>query len=312
MRIATLSAAAGAALLLAPGSQAQQAVRINELLASTASTDTEFIELSGTPGTSLTGLTLVIIEGDRNSSTGIGLADRAIALTGTIPADGYWFAASPAAVTAYPGAGTPDQAIANDTFENGTGTYLLVTGFTGTTGDDLDTNDDGTLDATPWASIVDGIALVDAGIADTPPDAAYYSVTFGPDGTNLPAGVYRSGNGAGPYTLLEFAVPAPSATPGFANPGTSSAEGTPRGGLSLAVANPVRGTARVRFTTETAGPARLALYDALGRQVALLADGVAVGPQSATLVTAGLAPGVYLLRLEAAGEVLTQTVSVVR
>ena len=36
-------------------------------------------------------------------------------------------------------------------FENSENvTYLLVNGFTGVLGDDLDTNDDGTLDATPW------------------------------------------------------------------------------------------------------------------------------------------------------------------
>ncbi len=87
---------------------------------------------------------------------------------------------------------------------------------------------------------------------------------------------------------------------------------TPDGALTLAVANPIRGAATVRFSNETTGTARLALYDVLGRQVATLADGVAAGVQTATLTTAGLAPGVYVLRLDAAGRVLTQTVTVVR
>lgn len=311
MRIATLRAAAvGGALFLAPASQAQ---RINEILVSTPSDDTEFIEISGTPGVNLTGLTLLAIEGDRSTTgaTGIGALDRAIPLTGTIPADGYWLAANSFAVTAYPAASVQQDIPANS-FENGTNTYLLVTGFSGMIDADLDTDNNGVLDVTPWTAIVDGIALLDNGVNDTPADAGYFAVTLGPDGTNLPPGAYRSGNGAGPFTLLEFAVPAPSATPGTANPGVSASEGAPTGGLSLAVANPIRGTALVRFSVETAAEARLALYDVLGRRVATLAEGRAAGTQTATLATAGLAPGVYLLRLDAGGRVLTQTVSVVR
>ena len=94
-------------------------------------------------------------------------------------------------------------------------------------------------------------------------------------------------------------------------PGTASSE-TPNGALTLAVANPVRGAAQVRFSTETALDVRLAVYDVLGRQVATLAQGVVSGAQSATLSTAGLTPGVYVLRLTAGADVLTQTVTVVR
>ena len=92
----------------------------------------------------------------------------------------------------------------------------------------------------------------------------------------------------------------------------SAGEGAPESGLTLAVANPIRGTAQVRFATEAAGDARLVLVDVLGRTVAVLADGAAAGAQTATLNTAGLAPGVYVLRLAAGGRVLTQTVTVVR
>ena len=94
-------------------------------------------------------------------------------------------------------------------------------------------------------------------------------------------------------------------------PGTASTE-TPNGALTLVVANPLRGAAQVRFSTETAQDVRLALYDVLGRRVATLADGTVSGAQSATLQTAGLATGVYVLRLTAGADVLTQTVTVVR
>ena len=87
---------------------------------------------------------------------------------------------------------------------------------------------------------------------------------------------------------------------------------TPDGALTMAVANPLRGAVTVRFSTETTGTARLALYDVLGRRVATIADGVSAGDQTATLDTAGMAPGVYLLRLDAGGRALTQTVTVIR
>ena len=92
----------------------------------------------------------------------------------------------------------------------------------------------------------------------------------------------------------------------------TAGEGAPTGGLTLAVANPVRGTTAVRFSVAEAADATLALYDVLGRRVAVLAEGAAVGERTATLATAGLAPGVYVLRLDAAGRSLTQTVTVVR
>ena len=38
-------------------------------------------------------------------------------------------------------------------------THLLVTDFVGNNGDDLDTDDDGVLDITPWNTIVDCVAL---------------------------------------------------------------------------------------------------------------------------------------------------------
>jgi len=46
-------------------------------------------------------------------------------------------------------------------FENSDNvTHLLVANFFGNDGDDLDTDDDGTLDSTPWLAIVDSVALV--------------------------------------------------------------------------------------------------------------------------------------------------------
>ncbi len=93
--------------------------------------------------------------------------------------------------------------------------------------------------------------------------------------------------------------------------GTATAE-TPDGTLSLSVANPLRGTATVRFSTETAQDVRVALYDVLGRTVRTVASGASFGARTASLDTAGLAPGVYVLRLTAGASQISQTVTVAR
>ena len=50
--------------------------------------------------------------------------------------------------------------------ENGSISLLLVKDFTGSPGTDLDTDNDGVLDSTPWDSIVDAVAVSDGGSSD--------------------------------------------------------------------------------------------------------------------------------------------------
>jgi len=77
--------------------------------------------------------------------------------------------------------------------------------------------------------------------------------------------------------------------------------------------NPASGTATVAFELDVVGPATLRLFDVTGRQVATLAEGeYTAESHTAELNVAGLAPGVYILRLEAAGEVATARMAVVR
>ncbi len=79
--------------------------------------------------------------------------------------------------------------------------------------------------------------------------------------------------------------------------------------LALAGPNPVVGPARLRFTLPVAARAELAIYDAMGRRVALLADGDSpAGPRTLTWDrgAAGVGSGVYFARLKALGRVLVQ------
>ena len=83
--------------------------------------------------------------------------------------------------------------------------------------------------------------------------------------------------------------------------------------LGVPAPNPTSGAARVAFAVPEAGPARLAVYDVRGREVAVLVDrAVEAGRHEATLEASGLAAGVYVVRLEAGGRVLTTRAAVVR
>ncbi len=87
---------------------------------------------------------------------------------------------------------------------------------------------------------------------------------------------------------------------------------TERGGLSAAP-NPTRGRATLRFSLGADGPVRLTVYDALGREVARLADGPMVaGTHAATFEAQQLPAGVYLVRLQAGDRVETQRLTLIR
>ena len=102
----------------------------------------EFIEILGSPNTDYSSLYILEIEGD--SSSNEGQIDEVVQL-GTTDANGFL-------VYNF-----------NNGIENGTITLLLVQGFTGSAGDDIDANDDGTIDNAPWASIIDGVASFEGG-----------------------------------------------------------------------------------------------------------------------------------------------------
>ena len=77
--------------------------------------------------------------------------------------------------------------------------------------------------------------------------------------------------------------------------------------------NPVASRATIAYTLGTSGHVRMEVFDVTGRRVAVLVDAeTPAGPQEAALDTAGLASGVYFIRLAADGDVQTTRVVVAR
>lgn len=156
---------------------AQSGVTINEIRIDQPGTDyDEYFELAGPAGASLDGLTYLVI-GD--GASGSGVIENVTDLTGqTIPSSGFFVVAE--------GSFTLGAAnlTTNLNFENSDNvTHLLVDGFRGANGADLDTNDDGVLDLEPWNSIVDSVALIETVGSG---DQVYSANTVGPDGSFVP------------------------------------------------------------------------------------------------------------------------------
>ncbi|WP_166832093.1 beta strand repeat-containing protein [Thalassoroseus pseudoceratinae] len=160
---------------------------INEFVFDHTSSDTnEFIELFGDASFDYSAFTILVIEGDGSS---IGIIDDVIAV-GSTDANGFFS-------TGY----------LNSEFENGTQTILLVTNFTGSEGDDLDTDNDGTLDSLPWAAVVDSVAIFDGGTGDVTYEGSTGPV-LGPnfDGVSpfKPGGASRIPNGTDTDTVADW------------------------------------------------------------------------------------------------------------
>lgn len=193
---------------------------INEIRVDQIGTDNdEYFEIAGTPGASLTGLHYIVI-GDGAST---GIIESVTSLAGqTIPADGYFLCAEPTFVI---GGGiasvdfvVPASGVNTLAFENTDNvTHLLVSGFTGATGNDLDTNDDCVLDVTPWTAIVDSVSFVNPTAA--PPQDCFYATGVGPDRIFWPGWIYRCPDTTGGWGIGAFDPAAASAdeTPGSAN-----------------------------------------------------------------------------------------------
>jgi predicted extracellular nuclease len=161
---------------------------INEFVFNHTGTDThEFVEIFGSPNTDYSTYAILQIEGD---GTGAGVVDS-VQTVGTTDAQGYW-----------------TTGFLSNAFENGTVTLFLVKGFSGAIGNDLDTNNDGIFDTTPWDEVVDDVAVSDGGAGDL----TYSTTDLGPTfsgGNFSPGGASRIPNGVdtnsdSDWTLNDF------------------------------------------------------------------------------------------------------------
>ncbi|MDX1440640.1 MAG: T9SS type A sorting domain-containing protein, partial [Rubricoccaceae bacterium] len=81
--------------------------------------------------------------------------------------------------------------------------------------------------------------------------------------------------------------------------------------LNAAYPNPFRSSSVISFSLEQPSAVRLDLFDALGRRVAVLADGsFAAGQHEVVVDGYALRPGLYIARLSADG--VTDTIRIVR
>ena len=107
---------------------------------------------------------------------------------------------------------------------------------------------------------------------------------------------------------VEPSKPVASSAFGTADVGDGLMEGSLPGACVLEqnYPNPFNPSTEIRFTMPEAADVRLTVYDALGREVARLANGpMGPGYQHVRFDASGLPSGVYLYRLEAGG--FTQT-----
>ncbi len=186
------------------------AVAINEIRIDQTGTDNdEYFELAGAAGASLDDLTYLVI-GD--GTGGSGVIEAVVNLTGsTIPTGGHFLAAESTLSSTF---GIPDL-VTSLNFENSDNvTHLLVGGFTGSNNQDLDTNDDGVLDITPWVQQLDLIAVIGPWTIPITTEHHYGPPTVGPDGDFSPGHVFLCSIG---WQIGQFNPVGGDDTPGVAN-----------------------------------------------------------------------------------------------
>ncbi|MGB0513843.1 MAG: hypothetical protein ACPGJE_03270, partial [Wenzhouxiangellaceae bacterium] len=177
---------------------------INELVTNHTGSDTsEYVEVFGAANTDFSAFTIVELEGDSGAP---GTVDGAFPV-GTTSATGHW-----------------STGFLSNQLENGSITFLLVEGWSGSVGTDLDTNDDGVLDSTPWTALIDSVSISDGGASDQ----TYSSVVLAPnfDGSPFtPGGASRIPDGADTDAVSDWlrndfdGAGIPALDPGSPDPG---------------------------------------------------------------------------------------------
>lgn len=164
---------------------------INEVLASHTGTDnTEFVELYGTPGLTLDGLSLIVVEGD--AAAGPGTIEQRIDFLASesIGDNGFYLIGNCNGVPAGYGA-VPDRAITDNFLENSSFTIALVE------------TDSLAGDTVSGGEVVrDALGLTDGDDGDS---FFFDASVLGPDGIYFPAGAGRLADGVDTDTAADWA-----------------------------------------------------------------------------------------------------------
>jgi len=167
-------------------------VLINEVLAShTGTDDTEYIEFYGTLGTSLDGLSLIVVESDNGSS--LGQIDRRLDFgpTDILGSNGFYLVGNPVGLAANYSV-TPNINVSNNYLENSSLTVALV-----------ETSSISGNSVTGGEVVLDAVALNDGGTGDT---FFFGAPVIGPDGSYFPAGARRVTDGVDTDTAADWVI----------------------------------------------------------------------------------------------------------
>ncbi|MEO0760480.1 MAG: CHRD domain-containing protein, partial [Pseudomonadota bacterium] len=169
-----------------------EGVLLNEVLGSTTSDDAEYVEITGLAGTSLEGLSLIVVEADNGDTN--GQVDRLLdfGAEDVIGDNGFFLLASPTGSATYGVVGDAD--IPDNFIENSAYTIALVE--TGTLA--LGATVDGT------ETFVDAVSVTDNPMGDN--TFVIPAPVVGPDGNFLPAGFVRQtvGVDSDEFEILDF------------------------------------------------------------------------------------------------------------
>ena len=199
------------------------AVSINEIRIDQSGSDNdEYVELAAAPGPVRDGRTYIVLVDNRSCS---GAFECWLVISGTVGSSGLFLIAED---TCTLNGVTPDQTVSTSdyqsslAFENSDNvTHMLVFAFGGAFGDNLDADQDGVLDSTPWLALLDSISLIESvGTGDL----VYGSAQIGPSGSFVPAHVYRCPRG---WVMgdFDFLFDSPGADNPDCGPGTSYCAG---------------------------------------------------------------------------------------
>ncbi len=163
---------------------------INEVLGSTTGTDVEYVELYGVPGSSLAGLSLIVVESDDQASNG-AIDFRYDFETCDEIGSNRFFLVGTLSVTDTYGV-TPDREIGTSSIENSSYTIALVE-----------------TESLSGSTVTDAEVVLDAlGVSDGEDSDSFFfgAPVIGPDGSFLPAGGRRVADGVDTDTAVDWVI----------------------------------------------------------------------------------------------------------